>query len=240
MKTFGFIAILILAPLFPGHLFAQQCDVDSGFRGNRFEVDRFSRKHLLKPIGKLSDLPAEVRRKLENHLTEKLGKRFLKHLQFEGGEYLDLVALRTESPKEYEINSKIGSYDFLFRFSKPSKGLKYFYSRIALFEDGSVADDIALPNVSLDSAKAALIPCKDASMIAGKNGFPLKYQNIEFGYSFSADAFVWIVSDRRAIEPDKTGGVADLVLMGKGTFRRIEIEAHTGKVLRIYKETIVV
>ena len=50
-------------------------------------MNRYAEKHLLKPIGKLEDLPPTVREKLHAHLVNKLGRRFLKRLKYDEGEY---------------------------------------------------------------------------------------------------------------------------------------------------------
>ena len=153
----------------------------------------------------------------------------------------DLVSLQKESPNAYEVNSTIGSYDLLFHISDRSRGLRYFYTKMSLYEDGRAANEINLPDINADPSKANIISCKDAKVIAAESGFPRKYQSVEFDYSATADAFVWIVSDGRPVERDKSGDLLDLVkIAGQGTYRRIEINANTGKVLRIYKRTIII
>lgn len=44
-------------------------------------------------------------------------------------------------------HTRLGMYDLLFSFSDASKGLRYYYTKMALNEDGSVNQEIGLPNL---------------------------------------------------------------------------------------------
>ena len=73
-----------------------------------------------------------------------------------------------------------------------------------------------------------------AYAIAGKNGFPTEVSVPSFEYSEEKKTFVWIITDARETQPD------DPLMPGfEGTYKHIEIDANTGTVVRIYKETIV-
>lgn len=240
MKLIQIFLLMFFGLVLAQQVVARSCDVDSGFRGTVFSFDRYANRDLVKPIGKLEDLPTDVRGKLYAHLTAKLGKTFLKRLKYDGGEWLDLVALRKRAGDSWKADSSVGAYDLLFHFSDRSRGLKHFYTKISLSDDGSVARDIGLPNINFDPSKAVIISCENAISIAEEKGFPKTVQRVNFDYSPTDDAFVWVISDSRPVESDTTdNNVLDLVQIGQRSYRKIEINANTGKVLRVYKKTII-
>jgi hypothetical protein len=126
---------------------------------------------------------------------------------------------------------RLGSYDLLFRFSDSGKGLKCFYAKVALNDDGSINEEIKLPNIGADLSKAQIISCKDAIDIAVKQGFPRDRISPWFEYSPEHDCFIWIMTDSKRIDQGP---------FGNGTYKKINVNANTGKVLRIYEETIVI
>lgn len=178
-------------------------------------------------------MPEEVRNRLGEHLRERLGDTFAQNLKFEEGQWLDLKNLREQFPSVYEENANLGSYDLLFSFSDPYKGLKAFFTKIVLNDDGSINREIGLPEIASNPAKAVIISCWDAYSIAAKNSFPTESSSARFDYSEEKRVFLWIITDSRETEPDDP-----LMPRGKGTYKRIEIDANTGSVVRIYKETI--
>lgn len=233
MKTlFGLFLVLTSF----GQIYSQECGkVDSGFRGGGFNI-YFDQRHLARPLNKRNDLPETIRTQLNLYLNKKLGNEFAKKLKFDGGQYLDLKKLKQEFPNLYESNLKYGAYDLLFYFSDKANGLKAFYSKLVLNEDGSVSQEINLPDIAENPTKGKIISCKEASEIAEKNGFPKKYQSQWFGYNNDLKTFVWEIHDSRPTTPDESL----LGLTGKGTYYEIEINANTGEVIRKYKNTIIV
>lgn len=231
---FLFALVLFLFSFSP--VYSQECGkVDSGFRGGGFNI-YYEQRHLVKPLRNLNDLPENVRNQLQLYFNKKLGKQFAKKLKFDGGEYLDLNRLKQEFPNLYEPNLKYGAYDLLFYFSDKSKGLKYFYSKLVLHEDGSVSQELNLPDIGKNPEKGTIISCKEASKIAEKNGFPKKFQSQWFHYNAELKTFIWEIHDRRPTTPDESSWG----FKGKGTYLTIEINANTGEVIRIYKNTIIV
>lgn len=221
---FGIIIILLCS----GHTISQKCAVDSGFRGGRFSI-YYEQRHLAKLFRNLDELPPNVRARLDDYLQKKLGAAFAERLEFDEGQWLDLQKLRQEFPALYEENLQLGAYDLLFRFSDSGKGLKYFYAKVALNDDGSINEEIKLPNIGLEPSKGQIISCKDAIDIAAKQGFPPDRISPWFGYAEEHDSFIWILTDSKRIDPGA---------FGNGTYRTIDVNANTGKVLRIYEKTI--
>jgi len=234
MKTVNFVVSAFLALSSSAQAVAQRCEVDSGFRGGYFRIG-YEQRELVKLFRSLDEIPEEVRNRLNEYLREKLGDTFAHKLRFEEGQWLDLKNLRKQFPSVYEENAKLGSYDLLFSFSDPYKGLKAFFTKMALNDDGSVNREIGLPDIASNPAKADIISCRDAYSIATSNGFPTEFSSARFEYSEEKKVFVWIITDSRETEPDDP-----LMPRFKGTYKRIEIDANTGTVVRIYKETIVI
>lgn len=232
VKTMNFVASTFLVLSCSSQAIAQRCEVDSGFRGGYFRVG-YEQRELVKLFRSLDDIPEEVRNRLNEHLREKLGDTFAQNLKFEEGQWLDLKNLRKQFPSVYEENAKLGSYDLLFSFSDHYKGLKAFFTKMVLNDDGSVNREIGLPEIASNPAKAVIISCWDAYSIAAKNGFPSEFSFASFEYSEEEKVFVWIITDSRNTEPDNP-------INGKGTYKRIEIDANTGNVVRIDKETIII
>lgn len=218
-----------------GQGIGQICSVDSGFRGERYSIDRYKNRELIKTIQKLSEIPVPIRARLEAHLKSKLGEIFYRKVKFGWGSWVNLESLKRESPKDYEWNQPMGAYDLVFWFSDSSKGLKAFYFKLVLNDDGSIREDLNLPAIAANPEKAQIISCKEAYAVAVNQGFPRDSLSARFDYSEDEKSFVWIVTDIRATEPDDP-----LVVIGKGTYKHIEINANTGSVVKIYKETIII
>jgi len=225
MKT---LVGVILVLLWSGHAIGQKCDVDSGFRGGRFQV-YYEQRHLVKLFRNLDDLPPDVRARLDEYLQRKLGYAFAQRLEIAEGQWLDLKKLRQEFPDLYEPNLKLGAYDLTFRFSAADQGLKYFYAKVALNDDGSISEEIKLPNIGADPSKAELISCEQAIDIAVGQGFPRERIDPWFEYSPEHDSFIWTLTDSQRIDPGARGN---------GTYRKIDVAASTGKVLRVYEKWI--
>lgn len=234
MKTMNFVASAFLVLSCSAQATAQRCEVDSGFRGGYFRVG-YEQRELVKLFRSLDEIPEEVRHRLDEHLREKLGDTFAQNLKFEEGQWLDLKNLRKQFPTVYEENAKLGSYDLLYSFSNPYKGLKAFFTKMVLNEDGSVNREIGLPDIASNPGKANIISCWDAYSIAANNGFPSEFSSARFEYSEKKRIFIWIITDTRETEPDDP-----LMPRFNGTYKHIEIGANTGTVVRIYKETIVI
>lgn len=234
LRTMNFFALAFSLLCCSSQAIAQRCEVDAGFRGSYFRVGHEQRE-LVKLFRSLDEIPQEVRTRLNDHLREKLGDSFTQSLKFEEGQWLDLKNLRIQFPSVYEENAKLGSYDLLFSFSEPAKGLKAFYTKMVLNEDGSVNREIGLPDIASDPAKAAIISCRDAYSVAASNGFPGEFSTATFDYSQDRRAFIWIITDSRETEPDDAD---PLIAVPGRTYKRIEIDANTGDVVRVYKETI--
>jgi len=222
---------LILALCGAEYAYGKACKVDAGFRGSRFHV-YYEQRHLVTVSHRWKSLPRSVKSKLKEQLEARLGRQFAKRLQIDEIQTLDLGKLQREFPALYDQNRKLGTYDLLFRFSDRSIGLKYFYTKLFANADGSVNEQIRLPNIAADLQMANLISCEAAVQKGVDEGFPREDTSPDFGYSSECDCFVWVLTSGKAI--------AQTSLVGKGTYKKIDIDANTGRVLRRYTETIII
>jgi hypothetical protein len=235
-KSSALIAVSLFCVLANHDVIGQKCGVDAGYRGSAYSINRYKNRSLIKAVENLDQIPRPARDKLLEHLRSKLGAKFFERLKYDGGEWIDLEALERESPNDYNWNAPMGAYDLSFRFADSKKGLKYFYSKLVLNDDGSVREDIGLPDIGTHPEKAQIISCKEAIRIALLNGFSKGAIRVGFGYEPTEDAFVWVITDSRGTTSDETL----LAAIGQGTYKKIEIHANSGRVIKIYKETIVV
>ena len=225
--------VLLLSLLFsygaiiPSH--AQKGNVDAGYRGSRYSF----REYRPVTINRLNDLPPVVSSHLETHLKQRLGTHFYSRLRFDWGESINLDDLYRTEP--YWKTQKVGAYDLVFHFSDESKGLKAFYSKLLLDANGAVVDEINLPNLVSAPEKANLISVKEALRIAQKD-FAVQKIWPTFDYHRETDSFVWIIEDSEPVSQKgvcrSEDGLLSLVLIGHGPYRRIFIEAHTGRILK--------
>jgi len=229
---------LILLSLFIGCAAAaqaQRCDVDSGFRGSNGEWSiPFKYMKFVHVFHSRDDIAAAENSALDEYLKRKLGESFAKRLIFDEGEWLDLTELRKKSASIYKQNVNHGNYYLHFYFSDPDKGLKAYYTTMVLNEDGSVWRSIDLPDIGSNPSKGVLISCRDAYAIAARSGFPENVSSARFEYWLEGGSFVWIITNSRPTTPD------DLLayVPGGGTYKKIAINANSGTVVKIYKETI--
>jgi hypothetical protein len=154
-------------------------------------------------------------------------------LRFDYGTAEDWDDTRPLSPSD---SKRIDGYDFVFKFSDRRKGLKAFHFKVVADSNGNLIDDLALPDIADAPQKADIISCARALAIASKNDFPTTRTSIYFVYDHESKNLVWDVVDERPVAPDSP----PFVLVGQGTYRHILINAHTGAILKVYKQTIVV
>ena len=228
IRLFLFLLTFAFCSLFASQTAAQNCPVEDGYRG----TSNFSRNtESFVSVRKLNEISPSIQRRIEAQLKARVGEQFYERLRFDYGDAEDFDDSSLLKPNEVE---RIDGYDFNFKFSDKRKGLKAFHFKVAADADGHIINDLALPDIASNPQKANLISCKQALAIASKNGFPLERSSIYFEYDRKTESFNWRISDSQAVEPDEPS-----FGFGQGTYKKISIEAETGKVLKIYKETIV-
>jgi hypothetical protein len=205
-----------------------RCPVEYGYQGSHnFPKDIKARV----TAEKLGAIAPDIRSSIMKQLEARVGPGFIGRLNLDYGYLVDFDQADALKPSDKD---RIDAYDLVFKFSDKAKGLKAFRFKVVADGTGKLIEDLALPDIAAEPQRAILISCKVALEIGSKNGFPLNRTSIYFVYDWDSGSFTWMLSDNRAVEPDEP-----LITFGKGTYRHMLIEAHTGKVLKIYKETIV-
>ncbi len=228
IKVYLFLSVFAFCAFFAPQTDAQECPVEYGFQ----YTYNFAREYKSSvTVYKSKEVSQSILSKIQEQLKARVGERFFKKLKFDYGYARDFDDAQPLKASEAE---RIDGYDFVFKFSDKSKGLKTFYFKVVADGKGDLIDDLALPDIASNPQKANLVTCKQALVIAAKNGFPLERSNIYFWYDWESKSFIWSIHDSQAVEPDEPK-----IFIGKGTYRKISVEANTGKVLKIYKETII-
>jgi hypothetical protein len=217
--------LLFIWSVFTFSSFGQEWNVDAGYRGSRYSF----REYRPKTIRQLDEIPPPVLSRLITHLKGRLGERFYSKLKFGWGEVINLDELYRIEP--YWKQERVGSYDLVFYFSDRRKGLKAFHSKIVLDGDGSVIDEINLPDIANQPQKANLISVDEAMRIAARNNFVGSKIWPSFEYNAETDSFAWVIHDS---EPVTQKGIcpSENIPIGHGPYRIISIEAHTGRILK--------
>ena len=168
----------------------------------------------------LDALPANIRLKVENHLRERFGSAYYSKLAFVSGAVINLNELYRVEPAAKNYQWKIHSYELVFRYADPKKGLKKYYARTRLDSNGDVMDEIGLPEISRYPQKANIISVDKAIEIAKEHGLKPKEMNIRIQYDEGVGSLVWIISSF-AGEDKYTS-----------TDRVIRIDAHSAEILK--------
>ena len=211
-----------------------KCPVEYGFQGS-YNFAKVSKSFV--SVRKIEEISPSILNKIQEQLKSRVGEQFFKRLKFDYGNAEDFD---DASPLKANDEERIDGYDFVFKFSDKNKGLKAFRFKVVADGKGNIIDDLALPDIASNPQKAELISCKAALTIAEKNGFPLERSSIYFIYDWDSQNLVWDIHDNKAVEPDKTdNSLLNLISIGQGTYRKIFINSSSGKVINIFKETII-
>lgn len=169
-------------------------------------------------------LPSHIRQRLNDYLVGRLGERFLAKLTLAQCFVVNLEDLYEAEPRARNWQWQVPAYACSYKYSNRKKGLKAYYTQVWLDESGTIIRGIQLPEVSKAPEKADLISLKQAIKVASDSGFPKEIQNIRFGYSEEADSLIW--------EMSYTVSSEDYVSVD----RVLEVDAHNGKVVRVYRQ----
>ena len=170
----------------------------------------------------LLEIPEPVRARLMSHLSSRLGEGFLARLEFTGGQIIDFAELRRVNPGSRDYQWEVPAYILHFAFKMPEAGIASYTSQISLRSDGSVLEEIGLPNFIASPGKLVLIPLSEALDIAVLRGFARDQTHVDLRYDEKAGSMVWTIEQKVADD----GVVID--------FTTIDVSAHTGEVLRVY------
>jgi hypothetical protein len=176
----------------------------------------------------LDDLPGPVRTRLVAHLKKKLGEPFYSSLRLCGGQIVDFAEFHRREPDWKDYQWEVFAYNLHFEFRVPEKGIEVYQCDIRLRADGSVVEDIGLPDIALHPELGTFAPFSSAVRVATDAGFDMPRCDSEMSYRSKEGRFIYsfrqIVSSFRSV----VGGGRSYDV------RTIEIDAHTGKIIRVF------
>jgi hypothetical protein len=175
----------------------------------------------------LGELPAGIRRKLEAHLSARLGSEYLARLTFAGGQVIDLEAFRRAEPRWRDYEWEVFSYRLAFRLSDPQRGLAFYDASIELNAAGEVIQEIDLPPVAREAAKGVLFPLEAARAVARGRGLGADCGRVSVEYDRAREALVWVFDEFRPsmVMVGLPGPSPELSIL------RIRVDAHSGAVV---------
>jgi hypothetical protein len=209
----------------------RECPVDGG--DGRFEDFRAREKSLL-VFYEPDELSPAVAERVRSQLIMRVGEPFAKKLAFSFGNAFDFDdAAKMESASE--IN-RIDAYSLIFTYSDLKIGIKEFSFDMVTDENGTITQYLSLPDIAGYPGKTPVVTCREVLKIAKRQGFPTRKTSIDFEYDEDSGSFVWIATDSNgtSIDDDRPGASLGVL----GTYKKVMIDAATGKVIKIYKESI--
>jgi len=172
----------------------------------------------------LNDIPESVRTKLVAHLKKRLGEPFYSSLQLCGGQIVAFAEFHRRESGWKDYKWEVFAYNLHFEFRLADKGIEFYQASIRLRADGSVIEDIDLPNIAQHPERAAFVPLSSAVQAATAAGFDISHCEIEIAYRPKDDRCVY--SFQQLVRRDGPSLY----------FKCVDVDAHTGKQLRIFKQ----
>jgi len=171
----------------------------------------------------LLDIPVNIRSQLIQHLVKRLGAEFYSSLSFNGGQIVNIGELYKMEPNVKDHKWEVHSYDLHFELSKPEIGIQSYIAQITLRQDGSIINEINLPDFSKNPEKLKFYSLSDAYNKSKKSGFDTEHVNVSLTYDTKTDSLVWKFEQ----ETDDDG----LSIY----YKNIEISTHTGEIINKYQ-----
>lgn len=177
----------------------------------------------------LKDLPPVVRRKLHEHLVERLGEAFAARLVLSGGQITDIAELYRIHPLARDCQWTIPSYVLGLLFSVATRGIANCCSNIALSKDGDVVREIRIPPVRRLPQKQNVVSLRDVIAKPRHAGFDPKRTGSTLGYDASIESITYHLEQRLKPVVVHENTYGDVV-------RWMDVDAHSGRMLRLCTE----
>jgi len=140
----------------------------------------------------LSELPADIHSKIENHLLSRLGEKFYNRLSLTDGEIVDVNRLHIVDPNTLDFRWRPYTYNLCFTFRDTTIGIGLFTAEMVLDSLGDIIDEIQLPNVANNLTKHNIISLAEARLIAIRENHFQKGTVVEIDYDKDYDSIVWL------------------------------------------------
>jgi hypothetical protein len=183
----------------------------------------------------LDDLPADIAQKVQAHLVERVGRRFYKRMTLNGGQVVELDRLYTLVPSAKSWSVAPNPYDLCFNVLDPQNKTPLFSFNLELDERGELVKPVPLPAIRKNKSRGKVISQAEARKIALKENFFLSGEGVnttevKAEYRPDLDAMVWIFN---VIWNTPKSGYSH-------TRHSLTIDAHTGKILEMKDDGVIV
>ena len=169
-----------------------------------------------------ASVPEPARSRIIGHLKKRFGVEFYDKLKLVGGQIVDFNALREREPNSKDYKWEVHAYRLHLRLSLPENGIEFYDASIECRSDGSVMEEIDLPETAKYPDRAKFISASKVFKIAQDKGFDATKTDVELGYNTDLGVCVFTFSQMTRQEYPML------------YFKRVDIDAHTGKVLKTY------
>jgi hypothetical protein len=170
----------------------------------------------------LAEIPESIRLGLVAHLRTRLGNDFYRRLQFSGGQVVNIHELHRVYPDSINFRWEVPAYDLLFTFHMSEIGLDSYTAEIQLRANGSVLQELDLPDFADDPGKLHFTTLGEALLTAESKGFDPGKVAAQIAYDSKADALIWRLSAVSFFDGLVT------------KFENIDIYVDSGKVAKVY------
>ncbi len=151
-----------------------------------------------RPLLDYSDVPEQIRNKVEQRFIGRTGEAFFKRLRYIGGGFVDLDSLYIIEKEAKNYEWKPSSYYLCFELNDSANRIAYC-STVETDKKGNLVNSIEFPNIGRCPEKALIIS-KQAAIQIGKNrhlldGSDREYSGISTSVNLKYDArheiFTW-------------------------------------------------
>lgn len=176
-------------------------------------------KYKAKQIKHLSELPSGIRRRLQEHLIERMGERLYRRFSFFGGQIVDWPEFRRLEPNP-GYKWKVFTYNLIFELRAPDVGITDYRAAIELDAAGDVIEMIGLPPAGRLALKAEISPLSNAYTLACTHGFDPSKTEAELRYDTEIESIVYRLTQRFRGKDDGRDHIMD-------------VDAHSGRLLSV-------
>src|SRR5262245_36024942 len=117
-----------------------------------------------------ASIPEPARSRIIKHLKDRFGAEFFNKLTLVGGQVVDFKALRKQEPNSKDYKWEVHAYRLHLRLSLPEDGIEFYDAIIECRSDGSVIEEIDLPETAKFPERAKFISTTKAFQIAKEKG----------------------------------------------------------------------
>jgi hypothetical protein len=175
-------------------------------------------------VPSIGDLPSQIRQKVLAHVQRRVGSAFFAKLHVCRIQAVDFADWHQKDPGWAEYQWEMPAYIICFCFSDPDRGIQSFGAAIRLRRDGTVIEELGLPAVARHPERGRFISVPVAYQIAADAGFHLAQSEKRLDYDRQRDMCVYTFEE---VTSENASSIF---------YKVLEVEAHTGRRLRLYQQ----